>query len=115
MNLIVAVTNDYAIGKGNDLLFHLPKDLQYFKEKTINKIVVMGHKTYNSLPKKPLPKRINIVLSSKSNFEGEGVINVHSIEELLKTIKNYNDDDVFICGGASLYNILMQNSICDKN
>jgi len=107
MNLIVAVTNDYAIGKGNDLLFHLPKDLQYFKEKTINKIVVMGHKTYNSLPKKPLPKRINIVLSSKSNFEGEGVINVHSIEELLKTIKNYNDDDVFICGGASLYNLLM--------
>lgn len=107
MNFIVAVTEDYAIGKNNDLLFRLPTDLAYFKQKTMNKVVVMGERTYYSLPRRPLPNRINIVLSNNNAFNDEGVIIVRNIEELFSVLKKYNDEDVFVCGGASVYNLLM--------
>lgn len=107
MNLIVAVSKNFAIGKNNGLLFHLPSDLKYFKEKTLNKVVVMGDKTYFSLPKRPLKNRINIVLSFNKDLHEDGVIVVSSIKELFKELEKYTDDDVFICGGASVYNSLM--------
>lgn len=107
MNFIVAVASDYAIGKDNDLLFSLPSDLRYFKEKTTNKIVVMGERTYHSLPKRPLPNRINIVLSNNLDFNDDGIIIVRSIPELLEEVKKYNSEDVFVMGGASVYNQLM--------
>ena len=111
MNFIVAVTNDYAIGKNNDLLFHLPADLKYFKEKTLNKIVVMGEKTYHSLPKRPLPNRINIVLSDNPLFNDSSIIIVRNLSDLFAELKKYNSDDIFVCGGASIYNLLMD--YCD--
>ena len=108
MNLIVAVAKDYAIGKDNKLLFSLPSDMKYFKEKTLNKVVVMGEKTYLSLPKRPLINRINIVLSDNKNFAPEGAIVVDNLDELFSQLKKYNDDDIFVCGGASVYNLLME-------
>lgn len=107
MNLIVAVSNDFAIGRDNDLLFNLPSDLKYFKEKTLNKVVVMGERTYMSLPKRPLKNRINIVLSNNPQFVAEGSTIVHSLDELFMELKKYDSSDVFICGGASVYNLLM--------
>lgn len=107
MNFIVAVSQDFAIGKDNNLLFNLPSDLKYFKEKTLNKVVIMGDRTYLSLPKRPLPKRINIVLSKHGVEVPEGVIVVGSFEELFKELENYDSKDVFVCGGASVYNALM--------
>lgn len=107
MNLIVAVTKDYAIGNNNNLFFNLPKDLEFFKQKTTNKVVVMGKKTFLSLPRKPLPNRIIIVLSNNDNFFYENVIVVRSIKQLFEELKKYNSNDVFICGGASVYNLLM--------
>lgn len=107
MNFIVAVSEDFAIGKDNNLLFYLPNDLKYFKAKTLNKVVIMGDRTYMSLPKRPLPKRTNIVLSKNGIEAEEGVIVVRSLEELFKEIKKYNSNDVFVCGGASVYNLLM--------
>jgi len=112
MNFIVAVSEDYGIGKDNRLLFKLSKDLQFFKEKTLNKVVVMGRKTYESLPVKPLKNRINIVLTSDENFFEQGVKVVHSYDELFKEIENYNQEDVFLIGGASLYNKLIDR--CHK-
>ena len=111
MNLIVAVTRDWAIGKNNDLLFHLPTDLAYFKMQTIGKVAVMGERTYLSLPKRPLPKRTNIVLSDKKDFVAEGAIVVHSLQELFDELGKYNTNDIFVCGGASIYNLLMD--YCD--
>ena len=111
MNFIVAVTNDYAIGKNNDLLFHLPTDLKYFKEKTLNKIVIMGEKTYHSLPKRPLPNRINIVLSDNPQFNDSNIIIVRNLSDLFAELKKFNSDDIFVCGGASIYNLLMD--YCD--
>jgi len=112
MNLIVAVTKDYAIGKDNNLLFHLPKDLAFFKEKTLNKVIIMGEKTYFSLPKRPLPKRTTIVLSNNPQFNEEGVIIARSVDELMEEVSKFNPEDVFVCGGASVYNLLMDN--CEK-
>ena len=68
MNFIVAVSENFAIGKNNDLLFNIPQDLAYFKEQTLDKVVVMGERTYHSLPFKPLKRRINVVLSDNPDF-----------------------------------------------
>lgn len=111
MNLIVAVSLDYAIGKDNKLLFRLPTDMAFFKEKTMGKTVVMGEKTYLSLPKRPLLNRINIVLSDNPNFVAEGAIVVHTLDDLFKELKKYRSEDIFVCGGASIYNLLM--NYCD--
>ena len=107
MNFIVAVSADFAIGKDNNLLFFLPKDLAYFKEHTLNKVVVMGDRTYFSLPRRPLPKRTTIVMTFDKNFHEEGVTAVHSLEELSTELKKYDSNDVWVCGGASIYNLLM--------
>lgn len=107
MNLIVAMTKNYAIGNKNELLFHLPTDLKNFKEKTTNKVVVMGLNTYLSLPKRPLPNRVNIVITRKNNIVLEGTTIVHSIQELFEILKTYNSNNVFVIGGAKIYNQLM--------
>lgn len=111
MNLIVAVSLDYAIGKDNKLLFRLPTDMAFFKEKTMGKTVVMGEKTYLSLPKRPLLNRINIVLSDNPNFVADGAIVVHTLGDLFEELKKYKSEDIFVCGGASIYNLLM--NYCD--
>lgn len=107
MNFIVAVSADFAIGKDNKLLFSLPKDLAYFKEHTLNKVIVMGDRTYFSLPRRPLPKRTTIVMTFDKNFNEKGVTAVHSLEELSQELKKYDSNDVWVCGGASIYNLLM--------
>lgn len=112
MNLIVAVSENYGIGKNNSLLFHLPADLKYFKEKTTGRVVIMGEKTYFSLPKRPLPNRTTIVLSGSPSFNEDGIIIVRSLKELLEKVKAFNKEDVFVCGGASVYNLLLD--YCDK-
>ena len=105
MKLIVAANKNWAIGKDNDLLCHLPGDLKYFKERTTGKTVVMGRKTLESLPGgKPLPKRTNIVLTRDENFEKEGCIILHSIEELLE---KYGQEDLMVMGGAEIYTKLL--------
>jgi len=108
MNLIVAVSENYGIGKDNKLLFNLPMDLKYFKEKTQNKVVVMGRKTFESLPFKPLKNRVNIVITTDKEFHYEGIVVVNSFEELFEKLKDYNDEDVFLIGGSSIYNKLME-------
>lgn len=104
MKAIVAVDNNWGIGKEGGLLVHLPGDLNYFKEKTLGKVVVMGRTTFESLPgKRPLKDRINIVLSRNPEFEPEGCIKCKSMGELFKTLESYDMEDVFIIGGADIY------------
>ena len=105
MKLIVAADKNWAIGKDNDLLCHLPGDLKYFKEKTTGKTVVMGRKTLESLPGgKPLPNRTNIVLTRDASFQKEGCIILNSIEELLE---KYQEEDLMVMGGAEIYTKLL--------
>lgn len=104
MKTIVAVDNNWGIGKDGCLLCSIPGDLKYFKEKTLGKVVVMGRTTYESLPgKKPLKDRINIVLSRNQDFQPEGCIICRSMGELFKVLENYNMEDVFIIGGEDIY------------
>jgi len=113
MNAIVAISKNRGIGMDNDLLFHIPEDLKFFKEMTLGKVIIMGRKTLESLPGgKPLPKRTTIVLSNNPQFNEEGVIIARSVDELMEEVSKFNPEDVFVCGGASVYNLLMDN--CEK-
>ncbi|MCL2255613.1 MAG: dihydrofolate reductase [Firmicutes bacterium] len=104
MIAIVAVDNEFGIGCENDLLYSIPEDMQFFKEKTMNKVVVMGYATLISLPNsKPLKNRTNIVLVKEQDVKIEGATVVHSIEELLEETEKYSKDDVFVMGGGQVY------------
>ena len=108
MNMIVAVDQNWGIGLKNKLLVQIPEDQRFFRETTTGKVVVMGRKTLESFPNKmPLPKRINIVLSKDESYQVKGAIVVHSKEELLKELKNYAKEDIFIIGGESVYKLML--------
>ncbi len=101
INIIAAVAQNRAIGNDNKLLYWLPNDLKRFKNLTIGHTIIMGRKTFESLPKGALPNRRNIVLSnSKHNFPGSDCYS--SLEEALNHCSN--EEDIFIIGGASVYN-----------
>ena len=107
MNLIVAVDTKWGIGKRNDLLFHLKKDMQHFVEYTRNKVVVMGSNTLLSFPgSKPLKNRTNIVLWPGGG-PVEGAIVVQSLDELFEELKKYDTNSVFIIGGAMMYRTML--------
>jgi dihydrofolate reductase len=103
MKAIVAVDKKWGIGKNNSLLFHLPKDMDFFRRTTLNKVVVMGSNTLNSFPNaKPLKNRTNIVLYPGAATREDCII-VESLEKLSVLLKQYDTNDVFIIGGASVY------------
>ncbi|MBQ2500379.1 MAG: dihydrofolate reductase [Clostridia bacterium] len=105
MDIIVAVAKDWGLGKDNDLLFHIPEDMKYFRKMTKGSTVVMGRKTLESFPKgEPLPNRTNVVLTRSRDYEKEGVTVVHNFEEL----EALNlEEPVFVIGGASVYRNLL--------
>lgn len=109
INLIAAIAKNRAIGNNGKLLCHIPEDLKRFKKLTENNIIIMGRKTYDSLPNKPLKNRINIVITNQ-DIELDGCIVVHSIEDSLKESKKYNDKEVFIIGGAKIYEQFMDKA-----
>ena len=112
MKSIVAVDKKWGIGKNNDLLFSLPEDMKFFREKTAGKTVCMGYNTLLSFPgSKPLKNRVNIVLAPEG-VERDDCIVVHTLEELSKELSKYNSDDVFVIGGAMFYKTMVP--YCDE-
>ena len=108
MNLIVAVDNNWAIGKNNGLLVRIPEDQKFFRQTTNNHDVVMGRKTLESFPNKiPLPNRINIVLTKNQDYQAKDAVIVHSVEELFEVLKDYKDREIFVIGGQSIYEQLL--------
>lgn len=101
MTIIAAVAQNNAIGFENKLIYWLPNDLKRFKALTTGHTIIMGRKTFESLPKGALPNRRNIVLSRQSTFTAPGAEVFHSLEEALKTCKP--EEELFIIGGSSLY------------
>lgn len=101
LNLIVAISENNAIGKAGDLLCHLPDDLRHFKQVTTGCTVVMGERTFFSLPRHPLPNRRNIVLSDRADFAFDNTEVAHSIDEVKSLITN--DEQAFIIGGGMVY------------
>lgn len=104
MNLIVAVDKNWGIGKDNDLLYHVPEDMKYFRAKTIEKNVICGKKTLLSFPgSKPLPNRRHYVLTRSDMQDDENLVVVHSLEELEEKVAHLPGDDVLVIGGESVY------------
>ena len=111
ISAIVAVDNNWGIGFNGDLLEHIPEDLKYFKQLTTGHNVIMGRKTWNSLPTKPLPNRGNYIISSLE----PRIIDKHTIRfhmEDAMNYLNYTQDDVFIIGGGQIYKELLP--FCDR-
>lgn len=107
MKAIVAVDLKWGIGKNNDLLFAIPEDMKFFREKTSGKVVCMGYNTLLSFPNsKPLKNRTNIVLAPEG-VERDDCTIVHSLDELFATLKNYNDEEIFVIGGAMFYRTMV--------
>ena len=106
ISIIVAVAENYAIGKKGDLLCHMPADLKHFKEITSGHTVMMGERTFQSLPKHPLPNRRNIVLTDVKGKTFEGAETVYSIDEMVNCING--DEEAFVIGGGMVYRQMME-------
>lgn len=101
LSIIVAVAQNNAIGKDNDLLWHISDDLKRFKALTSGHAVIMGRNTWNSLPRRPLPKRRNIVLTHDTAFCDEGAEVAHTISAVFDAVRD--EDESFIIGGGTIY------------
>lgn len=101
IKIIVAIDLNNAIGKDNDLLCYLPNDLKHFKTTTSGHTVIMGRKTFESLPNGALPNRRNIVLTKNADFEAKGVDSTNSLKGAIDLLEN--DETAFIIGGGSIY------------
>ncbi|WP_430885605.1 dihydrofolate reductase [Fusibacter sp. JL216-2] len=110
INIIVAIGLHNEIGLSNALLCHIKPDLEYFKKTTKGHIMIMGRKTFLSLPNGPLSGRDNIIITRQNDFEHEGAHVARSIEESLEIAKKLNPDEdkeIFIIGGGSIYEQFM--------
>lgn len=105
ISIIVAISDDYGIGKNNDLLWHIPEDLKRFKRITTGKTVIMGKKTWESLPKRPLPNRRNIVITDIKGETFPGAESAYSIAEAAQMCQA--GEEAFIMGGGSVYRQFM--------
>ncbi len=101
-SIIVATAPDGAIGKDNQLLWHLPADMKFFQEKTMGHHIIMEKKTYESIGK-PLPGRTTVIITRDKTYKAEGCIVVNSLEEAIEKAKAAGDNEAMITGGAEIY------------
>jgi dihydrofolate reductase len=103
--MIAAVADNGAIGKANDLPWHLPDDMKYFMQTTKGHHIIMGRKNYESLPEKfrPLPNRTNIVVTRQKGFQAPGCSVVHELSEAIRIAEENSEPELFIIGGAEIY------------
>src|SRR5665811_1243069 len=101
ISIIVAVSEDRGIGKNNELLWHISEDLKRFKRLTFGNTVIMGKKTWESLPRRPLPGRKNVVLTDVPQECIECSVTAYSIEDALS--KCGKEEEIFVIGGGSVY------------
>jgi dihydrofolate reductase len=102
ISLIVAASTNNAIGKNNQLLWHLPNDLKFFKNTTWGMTVIMGRKTFEAV-NKPLPGRFNIVITRQPGWKGEGAIVATDLADAIKKAEETNCKEIFIIGGGEIY------------
>lgn len=108
VSIIAAVGRNLELGRGNDLIWHFKEDMKFFKETTMGSSVIMGRKTFESLPK-ALPGRKNIVITNNNSYSAEGAVTVHSVDEALKSA---DSQEVFVLGGGKIYEQLLP--VADK-
>ena len=104
MKAIVAVSRNWGIGKDNDLLFHIPEDLKFFRSTTAGHTMIIGRKNLESFPgARPLKNRRHLVLTRQTDYKGEGIEIFHSTEELMETLKDIPTEELWVCGGGVVY------------
>nr|AIA17666.1 Dihydrofolate reductase [uncultured bacterium] len=114
ISIIVAVSKNNVIGRNNDLPWHLPTDMKFFKDTTMGHCVIMGRKNYDSIPPKyrPFSGRTNIVVTRQKGFQAEGTTVVHSIEDAIEFAKSRNETECFIIGGGEIFTQSLK--YCDR-
>jgi dihydrofolate reductase len=115
LSIIVAASENNVIGKDNRLIWRLPADMKFFKEKTTGHVIITGRKNYESIPEKfrPLPDRKNIVVTHQKNYHAPGAIVVSSIENALQYVsENHKGEEIFVIGGADIYRQIL--SACNR-
>ena len=103
ISLIVAASNNNAIGKNNQLLWHLPKDMRFFKNTTWAMPVIMGRKTFESIGSKPLNGRMNIVITRQENYQATGVVLANSLADAYAKAAEADYKELYVIGGAEIY------------
>ena len=105
ISIIVAVGSNNAIGKNNSLIWHLPADMKFFKEKTSGHCIITGRKNYESIPEKfrPLVNRTNIIITRQKNYQAPGTTITGSIEEAITKAEQTGDNEIFIIGGGDIF------------
>lgn len=115
--LIVAIDEERGIGKNNDLMWHLPRDMQFFKETTREHIVVMGRKNYDSIPEKfrPLPNRLNVVLTRNESFRAPDCLIFHSLDDCFDYFgEKLEKRTIFIIGGGEIYRMALRTNLIQE-
>ncbi len=114
-SIIVAMDAENGIGKNNDLMWHLPNDMRFFKEKTSGSVVIMGRKNYDSIPEKyrPLSNRTNVILSRNPQLKVAGCLVFNTLTECLDHFQN-TDEKLFIIGGGEIYRLALQEKCIDE-
>src|SRR6188768_2984929 len=109
VSLIAALTENHVIGKNNDLPWSLPDDMKYFMQTTTGHVVIMGRKNYESLPPKfrPLPNRLNIIITRQKNFNAPGCTMVNSLEAGVRIAESAKEKELFIIGGAEIFKLAL--------
>ncbi len=105
ISIIVAAGSNNAIGKNNSLIWHLPADMKFFKEKTIGHCIITGRKNYESIPKKfrPLSNRTNIIITRQENYHAPGTIITNSLQQAIEKAKEISEKEIFIIGGGDIF------------
>lgn len=112
MKAILSADRNWGIGYKNKLLVSIPSDMKFFRATTTGKVVIMGRKTLESFPNGlPLKNRVNIVLTANREYHVKDAVVVHSKEELMKELENYDPEDLYVIGGESVYRMLLPH--CD--
>ncbi|MEN8776797.1 MAG: dihydrofolate reductase [Polaribacter sp.] len=110
ITIIAAIAKNNALGKNNDLIWHLPADLKRFKKVTTGHHILMGRNTFESIGR-PLPNRTTIIITKNENYVQEGCLIANSVEQAIKMA--HEDDQIFIIGGAQVYEYAMKHDFAD--
>ena len=116
VSLIAAVSENNVIGRNNDLIWHLPEDMKFFKDTTAGHHVIMGRKNYDSIPEKyrPLPGRTNVIVTRNKDFTAPNCKVFHSVQEAIEDAISSGDEEPFVIGGGQIYQIALDEQLVDR-
>jgi len=116
VSLIAAVAENSVIGKDNDLIWHIPADLKFFKDTTAGHHVIMGRRNYDSIPDKyrPLPGRTNVIVTRNKDFKAENCLVFHTLKDAINNAIAEGDEEPFVIGGGQIYKLSLEEDLVDR-